>query len=295
MIPEAQLETWSHQGQTGQFTATYEVISNVLWDPNSPYATRNFSVFLQGSYKNSTNVHGDSDVDIVICTSDVYHADIEALSPEDKQRYQSGWYRAGYQLPDFKTDVLSWLTKKYPNAVAEGRKAIYIKGSGTRREADVVVASEFRRYYTYPAHGNPTYDVGICFFLGDGTRIENFPKQHHEHCVSKNQSTPFFKRTVRTYKNLRNKMIADRDIRDGLAPSYFLEGLLYNVPVVEFGGSYTQNFNDTLDWLVKADRSQFTCANGMFYLTHPTSPVTWRAENCAAFLAAAVKKRDNWK
>lgn len=65
-IPEAQLETWSHQGPTPQFTSTYDAIRTVLWDANSPYAARSFNVFLQGSYKNDTNVYGDSDVDIVI-------------------------------------------------------------------------------------------------------------------------------------------------------------------------------------------------------------------------------------
>jgi hypothetical protein len=32
-IPEAQLETWSHPGQTGQFTSTYETIRNVRNHP----------------------------------------------------------------------------------------------------------------------------------------------------------------------------------------------------------------------------------------------------------------------
>ena len=159
----------------------------------------------------------------------------------------------------------------------------------------MVIAAEFRRYSGYPAQGNPTYETGICFFTTDGTRIENFPKQHSERCTSKNQSTNWFKRTVRTYKNLRNKMVADRDISDGLVPSYFLEGLLYNVPFAQFGGTYTQNFDDTLNWLVGADRSQFECANGLYYLFHATSPVTWRDANCTTFLNAAVGKRDHWK
>jgi len=294
-IPEKQLETWSSQGSIPQFTSTYESIRNVLWDANSPYAGRGFSVFLQGSYKNDTNVYGDSDVDIVICTDGVYYADTSDLSADDKQRYDGNFVRAQYQLADFKKEVVEWLNKKYPNAVSVGSKAVCIKGNTGRRDADVVIAAEFRRYYRYPTQGNPHYATGICFFTPDGTRIENFPKQHSDNCTSKNQSTNWFKRTVRTYKNLRNKMIADGDIRDGLAPSYFLEGLLYNLPIAQFGATHMQNFNDTLNWLVGEDRSKFECANGLYYLFHATSPVTWRAENCTAFLNAAVKKRDNWQ
>jgi hypothetical protein len=294
-IPEGQLETWSHQGPTTQFTSTYESIRNVLWDATSPYATRGFSVFLQGSYKNDTNVYGDSDVDIVICTDAVYYSDTSNLSAGQKQRFEGNFVPAQYALSDFKNDVVGWLNKKYPNAVSVGNKAVYIEGNAGRRDADVVIAAEFRRYYGYPAQGTPTYETGLCFFTPDGTRIENFPKQHSERCTSKNQSTNWFKRTVTTYKNLRNKMIADGDIRHGLAPSYFLEGLLYNVPVAQFGGTYMQNFNDTLNWLAGADRSKFECANGLYYLFHATSSVTWRAENCSAFLNAALRKRDNWK
>jgi hypothetical protein len=294
-IPEEQLETWSHQGPTAQFTSAYDGIRNVLWDANSPYAARGCSVFLQGSYKNDTNVYGDRDVDIVICTDAVYYSDTSNLSADEKQNFDGSFVPAQYSLSDFKTDVVAWLNKKYPNAVSVGNKSVYIKGNTGRRDADVIIAGEFRRYKGYPAPGNPTYETGICFFTHDGTRIENFPKQHSERCTSKHQSTNWFKRTVRTYKNLRNKMIADGDIRDGLAPSYFLEGLLYNVPIAQFGGTYTQNFNDTLNWLVGADRSRFECANGLYYLFHATSPVTWRAENCAAFLNAAVSKRDHWR
>jgi hypothetical protein len=293
-IPEVQLETWSHQGPTPQFTSTYESVRNVLWDANSPYASRGFSVFLQGSYKNDTNVYGDSDVDIVISTDVVYYSDTSNLTPEDKQRYDGGFSSAQYNLPNFKNDVIGWLNGKFSNDVTLGNKAVYIQGNTGRRNADVVIAAEFRRYYTYPAQSAPTYDTGICFFTADGIRIENFPKQHSENCSSKNQSTAWFKRTVRTYKNLRNKMIADGLIASRLAPSCFIEGLLYNVPIDRFGGSYSSNFNDTLDWLLQADRSQFVCANGLFYLCHPTSPVTWRAENCQSFLSACASKRDNW-
>src|SRR5688572_21067648 len=72
-ILEAQLETWSYQGQTGQFTATYQTVKAVLDSIQSPYANRSCDSFLQGSYANDTNVHGDSDVDIVLRTRSVYY------------------------------------------------------------------------------------------------------------------------------------------------------------------------------------------------------------------------------
>jgi hypothetical protein len=42
-----------------------------------------------------------------------------------------------------------WLTKKYGNDVQPGTKAIFIKGSGARRDADVLVCAKLRRYHHF--------------------------------------------------------------------------------------------------------------------------------------------------
>ena len=95
-----------------------------------------------------------------------------------------------------------------------------------------------------------------------------------------------FKHTVRILKNLRNSMIEKNIIRDGLVPSYFIEGMLYNVPKDNFGGTKQANFLDVLTWLMNTDRSKFVCANRQFYL-FGNSSVTWRAAKCQTFLDAA--------
>ena len=71
-IPESQLETWSHQGSVTQSSATYNTIKNVLKDADTPYAGKSYSVFLQGSYGNDTNIYAESDVDIVIKLNDCF-------------------------------------------------------------------------------------------------------------------------------------------------------------------------------------------------------------------------------
>jgi DNA polymerase sigma len=80
-ISERQLETWSHQGPTSQFTATYQTLKNVLHSNSAPYASRSFDTFLQGSYANDTNIYADSDVDIVMKTDEVYYSDTSNLNP----------------------------------------------------------------------------------------------------------------------------------------------------------------------------------------------------------------------
>ena len=83
-------------------------------------------------------------------------------------------------------------------------------------------------------------------------------------------------------------------LEKGAAPSYYLEGLLYNVPSEFFKTSYQACFINGINWIQKADKSKFVCANEQYYLLREGSPVTWREANCEAFLAAAIKLWNEW-
>ena len=56
-IPEAQLETWSHQGAIATSRDTYIAIANALRDSSAGYANKDFDIYLQGSYGNDTNIY----------------------------------------------------------------------------------------------------------------------------------------------------------------------------------------------------------------------------------------------
>jgi tRNA nucleotidyltransferase (CCA-adding enzyme) len=98
-IPESQLETWSHQGSITQSSNTYNSIKNVLEASTTPYAGKNFKVFLQGSYGNDTNIYAESDVDIVIRLDDCFHSDLESLSEAEKAAYKQSFSDATYTIP----------------------------------------------------------------------------------------------------------------------------------------------------------------------------------------------------
>src|SRR5262245_46221279 len=112
-ISEQQLATWEKQGPTAQFTATYETLRGVLDDKAAPYHQKDYSIFLQGSYKNDTNVYGDSDVDVVMRLNQTFYTDLGQLSEEDTRLWNAARSDADYSLSQFKTDVLAWLTKIY--------------------------------------------------------------------------------------------------------------------------------------------------------------------------------------
>ena len=125
-IPESQLETWSHQGSVAQSSSTYNSIKNVLEASTTPYASKNFKVFLQGSYGNNTNIHAESDVDIVIQLDSCFQSDLSNLTEDEKAAYKSAFRDATYTHADFKKDVLSVLSGKYGSDVKAGDKAIAI-------------------------------------------------------------------------------------------------------------------------------------------------------------------------
>jgi hypothetical protein len=294
-IPEAQLDTWSKQGSVTQSKNTYATVKTCLEKADAPYAGKSFTIFLQGSYGNDTNIYSDSDVDVVIATDSIYYYDLDELPEDQKEIFRRNLSGASYTYQQFKADVLSHLQSNFGQTVKAGKKAIFIPENGARRDCDVLPAAESRRYYRYVSASDNAYHRGITFWTPDGTKIVNYPKQHSENCTAKHQATSsWFKPCVRILKNMRNSMISKDYLEEGIAPSYFIEGMIYNVPNKEFGGSYQDSIVNAINWLINCDRSKLLCANERYMLLHPESPVTWRAEHMQTYLDAVVKFWQAW-
>ena len=284
-IAEEQLETWSHQGKTGQFTDTYNSIRENLLDASALYPLKNVDIHLQGSYCNHTNVWADSDVDIVLCHTGAFYYDISGMSQADQDLFKADFsVDAVYGYSSFKQDAETFITGLY-NDVVLGKKALQIPGNQSRRNADVLVCQQFRRYYSYRpgAHG---YHSGVAFYY-NGSRIENYPKQHAENSTQKHKDTnQNYKRMVRVFKNMRNSMIEKGLLEEKLVPSYFIEGMLYNVPNDKFAGSYQDMWVRCFNWIVTADETKLTTASGLHWLVRDDNSVCWPSTNFRTFTAA---------
>jgi hypothetical protein len=288
-ISEAQLETWSQQGKTGQFTDTYNSIRGELLDGSAPYPIANVEVFLQGSYGNDTNVWADSDVDIVLKHNGAFYHDLSHMPGPQQAVFKAAFPAdAAYGYTEFKAHAVGWITRLY-NGVVPGKKAVFVPAKDNRRNADILVCQQFRRYYEFTGSSPPRYEEGVAFYA-TGVRIENFPKQHSANCTAKHQATSQnFKRMVRVFKNMRNAMIEKRLLAEGIAPSYFLEGMLYNVPNDKFTGTYTNMWVECFNWTVTADSTQLVCANRLHWLLRDSCATSWPLENFNTFIAAAKK------
>jgi hypothetical protein len=297
-ISEGQLETWSKVGSQTQSKDTYATIRNALDVSTAPYAG-NIEIFLQGSYGDDTNVYGkESDVDIVMRSDRAYFRDLSRLTAAGLAAYNAA--NAGgtvnYSFQTFKADVIKVLKGKFGNDVdTSNKKAIKIKANGNRRGADVLVCQDFRRYLKYTG-STDDFATGIGFLMTDDTLIENYPKVHSASLTAKHQVTSLWlKPTIRIFKNIRNRLIDERKLQSGTAPSYYLESLLWNAPKDGFGKSYNATVFNCLKWMYEVDESSLSCANGMSGLLGENSPVKWSAADYRTFRSQAITLWNDWK
>jgi hypothetical protein len=299
-IPESQLETWSHQGAVTTAKSTHESIRTALAAAASPIRGKDYEIYLQGSYKNDTNIRGDSDVDVVVQLNSTFGYDISGLSIDQVQLFRRAYPGvAEYQWNHFRADVLAALRSYYgAGAVREGNKSLKLAGGSGRLPADIIPAIHFRKYTYFYGASACAYIDGIQFeSRADGRTIVNFPKPHYENGVSKHsarRTNGWYKPTVRVFKSARTYLVNRNSIPDDLAPSYLLESLLYNVPDEKFGGSLQDTFIAAFNWLWSVARAEsLICQNEQLKLFGDT-PEQWNARKAKQLLDALRELWENW-
>ncbi len=206
-ISESQLETWSNQGAIAIAKSTHESIRNAILS-DSKLKDRNFEVYLQGSYRNSTNTWGDSDVDVVIQLSDVFVSDTSSLTENQRTLFRIRYSDSTYHWEDFRSDVLKALREYYGEEnIDEGNKSLKLKKTPGRLAADIVPCLQYRLYHPCSELTREDYTEGIWFRERDNNRsIVNYPKEHYNNGVNKNSDEKtggLFKPIVRLFKNVR--------------------------------------------------------------------------------------------
>lgn len=152
---------------------------------------------------------------------------------------------------------------------------------------------EHRRYTGERLYdGSYYYLSGTEFRPDSGGRVINWPQQHYENGVAKNDATGNrFKYITRVLKRLRNEM-ADKGITAAKPiPSYLIECLVWNVPNEGFGhDTYTADvryvlahtFNETIN---DEKCSEWREVNELKYLFRIGQP--WTRQQAHDFLSAA--------
>lgn len=148
---------WVAQGSVDASRRTYASVRAAL-DRSSELRRVDYEVFLQGSYANSTNTRGDSDVDVVVMLTSTFMPETSRLSPSEQQNYESNRIPGTTSAPDFRTMVERALGNYYDAGLVEPKnKCIKIKKRDGYVDADVVPALQQRLLTSYPVTGQANF------------------------------------------------------------------------------------------------------------------------------------------
>jgi hypothetical protein len=237
-ISEDQLANWTKPAfgnEDEKREATERVIREAIKD-HSLLGALSIDVYGKGSYRNNTNVRRDSDVDVAVQYTGINYSEYGARTSQEEVWRERGLIAYSGPFRDaqgdtnigaFKEAVGEALVSAFgATAVTRSNKVFTVREGSRSLAADVVPCTTYRTYLS------PTsYWEGIRLLpdSSPGHWITNYPQQHYDNGVTKNNETSKrFKCVVRILKNLENQMV-----KDGTTPevaSYLIESLVFNSP-----------------------------------------------------------------
>lgn len=260
------------------------MIKNAIKE-DTKLSNKNIEVFVQGSYRNNTNVKQNSDVDICVVNMGSFFYEL----PPEKNKNNFHIIGADYQYNEFKNDIEIALINKFGRSgVTRGNKAFDVHSNTYRVDADVVVCLEHRRYTGIGLN----YLSGTELMTDDGRYIINWPKQHYENGVNKNVRTNTrYKKVVRIFKRLNLNMQEEGILVSKKIPSFLIECLIWNTPDHFFKKSnYVDTIRDILVFLYNETNSFEKCeewgeVSDLKYLFRDSQP--WKLEDANNFILEA--------
>ena len=142
-ISESTLARWSHHEAGTAFKQAHVPIRQAL-EAHEGLSQFKYDVFLQGSYKNDTNLGGDSDVDVVVRLSLKLKPAVAALAGEQLRKDGSHKF-LHKQWKSFRDEALKAMRAKFGKAAKSGRKTLKVPKGRIPADADLVVTVSHRR------------------------------------------------------------------------------------------------------------------------------------------------------
>ena len=175
-------------------------------------------------------------------------------------------------------------------------------GTGSSSRTTGVPCCEYRLYERYEGsdESQQEYTAGIGFKTNkmlNNRVIVNFPKQHYQRGTEKNaRANGQYKETVRLFKNARDAVVDRGLIQKEVAPSYFIECLLYNVPDDLFDQSVEERYPAIVDWLLRSRDGwgSFESQNGILPLFDDGDPDLWVQSDAQEFVSALATLWNDW-
>ena len=300
-ITDEILSNWSKIASTDLCKHGYDFMKNRLENLDFIKSnSQNFEIYLQGSYANHTNIRRESDIDIVLQYNGVFRYDDSKLDALTKLKRNNAFKKADMTFEQFKTQIYQELYAEAANyksvsGIKYKAKSIKISLQNPSIDVDVVPCFLYKNYWTFSEFDplNPEhYEHGISLNNTDtGDYIINYPKLHKENGEDKNGRTgKNYKVTIRYIKKIKSLLVDKGTIDEKLAPSYFIENLLFNVPDNLFDGkSYLATFYNILNYLFDTTRyDAFLCQHKQWKL-FGNSNTQWNKEDAKQFVGKLIE------
>ncbi len=276
-ISEEQLKTWARYIQLNKNAETYEKVKEIFRDKSFNYS-KDYEIYLQGSVANCTNIWADGDIDIIFQFNSTFCYEYE---------YRPSIYNnpSDYTQRQLRQDIKNTLDEQSISYEERNKCIKLFLGYDEWQDVDLVPCFQYRKHYGPEID---QYDEGIAIETLNGDLIINYPKQHKENGEQKNKRS-HYKSMVRIFKNIRNKLVEENIIDEDLAPSYFIECLVYNIWDSEFNAnSFRSALCNCLNWLCKYDLQGLTCQNKITYL-FGDEKTQWDLHDCKKFINEVIK------
>lgn len=270
-VTEQQLETWAKFVQLNKNTATYNRIKSIFKDSKLNDSCK-FEIYLQGSVANKTNIWADGDIDIVFQFNGVFN--------HSSNVSYSHFSSSDYDQIQFRFDIKEILDI---NNISYEEKNKCIKVYLDKvyyQDVDLIPCFQYRNHISEDIN---KYAEGI-IIKNKKIKIINYPKQHKKNGEEKNDLTNCnYKKIVRIFKNIKKNLVEENFIDEKLAPSYFIECLLYNIPNEKFNENNFQSIlANCLNWIKDNNLKNLKCGNRITNLFGNDS-TQWNLDNCNNF------------
>lgn len=284
-IPEDTLSGWTTQGATTNSSRTYQTVQNAI--NNERYGLGDFEhehrIHLQGSYANDTNNWGSNDVDIVVKLTKPFEECLDGLDESGKENFWDKYTDVDYTFDEFYKTVHRAIRNYFGQEnIEKGNKAIKIKANEDTNlpiAADVVPCVEYRKYKSFDDDGTEHFIEGMWFKTQSlfSRTIINYSEEHRQNGHTKNEQTnENYKPTIRMFKKARDHMENRGIVSEDTATSYFIEGLLFNVPNSRFKKSnLTERYIAILEYLEENDVEDFIEQSRQYDLCVDDDPDRW--------------------
>jgi hypothetical protein len=285
---EEKFRTWSQspsQTETERAANAEQMVRNAI-NGSAKLRARNIKVFVQGSYRNRTNIRRESDVDIGVLCYDTFFYE----TPPATTASTFGINAATYPYTQFKNEVGEALNNYFgAGAAKRGNKAFDIKETSHHVEADVAAFFEHRRY-----NQSGTYTPGVELRPDNGKpeKVVNFPDQHYENGNAKNNRTRrSYRALARILKSLRCEMEDNNIAAAKPITSFLCECSIWNVPDADFNhADFSGDLRDALIHLYDGTATDAACkewgeVSELKYLFRPQQK--WTLQQVNDFVLAA--------